>query len=339
MEGVKNFLESVSIDGLSHISSSRKYASRLFWIVVVLFANIIAGFFIFESFAGWDENPIRTTVKTKPISQLKLPNITVCPPQNTFTDMNYDVMMVENKTLSKEKRSELFEYAVELIEEHVFMDNLNKLQEKKRFFNWYHGYSVMPTLQYMNHYDMTMRDYPLYWTYNMITAAASGEITSQYFGDKFKPELVERNVIYKVDFRVPESAKNKTNVAIHWSLEKVQMTELSSMDSYDDISLYGAYNSKDERFFNYTKTGPFEGFVRFDYEHSRYVHDTENLESMKLDVMPGFKLRWHYTGYEVFSETLSYISSRQNVEFVRIVNTKKLLCLFRPSILESTLCV
>ena len=172
MESLKNFLESVSIGGLSHISSTRKYA-RIFWIGVVLISNMLASFMIYESFIDWAENPIRTTVETKPISQLKLPNMTVCPPQNTFTDMNYDLMMVENKTLSEKERYELFEYAVELIEEHVFMDNLNKLQEKNRFFNWYHGYSVMPKMQYMNKNDMTLRDYPLYWRYEMITAAAS----------------------------------------------------------------------------------------------------------------------------------------------------------------------
>ena len=62
MEGIKNFLESVSIGGLGHISSTRKYAI-LFWITIVLFANILAGFMIYESFLEWAENPIRTIVK------------------------------------------------------------------------------------------------------------------------------------------------------------------------------------------------------------------------------------------------------------------------------------
>ena len=324
MESVTNFLESVSIGGLIHISSTGKYA-RFFWLVVVLVSNMLASFMIYESLVDWAENPIRTTVKTKPISELKLPNVTVCPPQNTFTDMNYDLMMVENKTLSKKERYELFEYAVELIEEHVFMDNLNKLQEENQFFNWYHGYSVMPTFGHMNHYDMTMRDYPLYWRYDIMTAAASGEITSQYFGAEFKPELVERNVYYSVVFYPPESAKNNSNVSLHWNLEKIQMTEFSNTDSVDDISLYGANPFKDERFFNFTVNGPFESYARYAYGHTRKVHYTENLELMQLELMPGFKLRWYYTGDRVFSETenwpLSALqSSRQSVEFVRIVN-------------------
>ena len=47
--------------------------------------------------------------------------------------MNYDLIAAENKTLSKEKKKELFEYIVELIEENIFIDNLNKgsLQKNK----------------------------------------------------------------------------------------------------------------------------------------------------------------------------------------------------------------
>ena len=98
------------------------------------------------------------------------------------------------------------------------------------------------------------------------------------------------------------------------------MTEFSSKDSEDDISLYGARPFKDERFFNMTKNGPFSP-RGFGFKHKQYVHDTEDLESMKIDVMPGFKLRWFYTGDEVFSETLDFITTRQSVEFVRIVKT------------------
>ena len=114
MEGIKNFLESVSIGGLGHISSTRKYA-RLFWITIVLFANILAGFMIYESFLEWAENPIRTIIKTKPITELKFPNVTVCPPYNTFTDLNYDMMMVANKTLRRRTDKNFFNMLLSLL--------------------------------------------------------------------------------------------------------------------------------------------------------------------------------------------------------------------------------
>ena len=132
MEAVRDFLESSSINGLNHIANSSKLA-KLFWIFVVIQGFVISTYLIFESFENWKENPVWTTVSTLPISELKFPKVTVCPPKNTFTDMNYDLIAAENKTLSKEKKKELFEYIVELIEENIFMDNLNKgsLQKNK----------------------------------------------------------------------------------------------------------------------------------------------------------------------------------------------------------------
>ena len=130
MEAVRDFLESSSINELNHIANSSKLA-KLFWIFVVIQGFVISTYLIYESFENWKENPVWTTVSTLPISELKFPKVTVCPPKNTFTDMNYDLIAAENKTLSKEKKKELFEYIVELIEENIFMDNLNKGSLKK----------------------------------------------------------------------------------------------------------------------------------------------------------------------------------------------------------------
>ena len=52
MEGVRAFLESSSISGLNHISTTKKCA-RAFWIVVVLAAIIMSGLLIFESFESY----------------------------------------------------------------------------------------------------------------------------------------------------------------------------------------------------------------------------------------------------------------------------------------------
>ena len=114
MEGVRLFLESSTIHGLTYISTTRKYA-RLFWILVVLTGFVGACLLIKESFDSWSESPVRTTVETFPISEIKFPKVTVCPPKNTFTDLNYDLMMTENHTLTDEMRDEMFKYALEVI--------------------------------------------------------------------------------------------------------------------------------------------------------------------------------------------------------------------------------
>ena len=142
MESFKQFLDTASINGLNHISSTRKW-SRLFWINLVTLGFVVSIFLIWESFQSWTDNPVRTTTKTVPMTEIKFPKLTVCPPKNTFTDLNYDLVLTENVTITKEKRNELYEYAVELIDEHVYMDPWGKLHEENRCLNWYTGFTSM----------------------------------------------------------------------------------------------------------------------------------------------------------------------------------------------------
>ena len=139
MEGVRTFLESSTIHGLTYISTTKKYA-RLFWILVVISGFTGSILIIRESFQSWSDSPIKTTIETLPISKIKLPKVTVCPPMNVFTDLNYDYVKTENKTLTEEMRDEMFQYALHVLKEDDFLMN-NKLLEDNRFYNWYHGYT------------------------------------------------------------------------------------------------------------------------------------------------------------------------------------------------------
>ena len=103
MESFKQFLETASINGLNHISSTRKW-TRLFWITLVTLGFVASTYLIWESFQSWSENPIRTTTKTVPIEEIKFPKLTVCPPKNTFPDLNYDLMLAEEVTISNEAK-------------------------------------------------------------------------------------------------------------------------------------------------------------------------------------------------------------------------------------------
>ena len=51
----------------------------------------MAGSLIYHSFNAWDENPVRTTIETRPINEIEFPKVTVCPPKNTYTNLNYDL--------------------------------------------------------------------------------------------------------------------------------------------------------------------------------------------------------------------------------------------------------
>ena len=117
MENVRNFLESSTIHGLAHIATGRKNV-RLFWTLVVIVGFTGAGILIHTSFESWNESPVKTTIETVPITDITFPEVTVCPPKNTYTDLNYDLMMTENMTLDTDTKQELTNYALELLHDH-----------------------------------------------------------------------------------------------------------------------------------------------------------------------------------------------------------------------------
>ena len=140
MQGVRTYLESSTIHGLSYISTTQK-CSRIFWVVIVIVGFSGAGELIYDAFQSWALSPISTSEETLPMEQIKFPKVTVCPPKNTFTDLNYDLMQAEN--IEDFDRVQLRDFIIDFIDNHVFMDDLNKLQEDKRFYNWYYGYSQL----------------------------------------------------------------------------------------------------------------------------------------------------------------------------------------------------
>ena len=116
MEHVKEFLDTSTIHGLSFLSSSRKW-SRLFWILVVIGGFTGAGYMLYESFYNWGQSPITTTIETLPISELTLPNVTVCPPKYSLLNLNYDIVHSDEMKLDNDTRKELFDFALDVVQD------------------------------------------------------------------------------------------------------------------------------------------------------------------------------------------------------------------------------
>ena len=143
MENLKEFLDTSTIHGLSWISSTKRI-SRVFWTIVVISGFTTAIVMILQSFDNWKDQPITTTIETLRLSKLTLPNITICPPKHTATNLNFDIMEADKMVLSKESRKEILDYAIEVYQEDnhkEMMKNLSQIHEEDRGFNWYHGYS------------------------------------------------------------------------------------------------------------------------------------------------------------------------------------------------------
>ena len=250
METVRSFLESSSISGLNHISTERKYA-KLLWILVVISGFTTAGLMINQSFQSWADSPVKTTIETLPITNIMFPKITVCPPKNTYTDLNYDLVKAENMTLDNTTRKELANYAMELLYDHLYdniMRNLSKLEDNDRYYNWYHGYTRIKLPSYIppSEYS-TLGSFVLY---DVFTAASSGSISTKYFGEEFDADKVETDLYYIVNIYPPASVRNNPNVTLHLDVEKVFMKDLSS--GRDTLYVGGTQVETSRRSFNFT---------------------------------------------------------------------------------------
>ena len=248
METVRSFLESSSISGLNHISTERKYA-KLLWILVVISGFTTAGLMINQSFQSWADSPVKTTIETLPITNITFPKITVCPPKNTYTDLNYDLVKAENMTLDNTTRKELANYAMELLYDHLYdniMRNLSKLEDNDRYYNWYHGYTRIELPSYIPPSEYSMS----FVSYNVFTAASSGSISTKYFGEEFDADKVETDLYYMVNIYPPASVRNNPNVTLHLDVEKVSMKDLSI--GRDTLHVAGTKVETSRRSFNFT---------------------------------------------------------------------------------------
>ena len=104
MNIVNEFLETSTIHGLSYISSSHSKISKCLWSLVVIAGFAGAGYLIQSSFSDWRESPIASSVSTHSIADLEFPTVTVCPPEGSNTALNYDLLRLRNRTLTKEEK-------------------------------------------------------------------------------------------------------------------------------------------------------------------------------------------------------------------------------------------
>ena len=320
MDNVNIFLESSSINGLAHIATGRRYV-RLFWILVVIAGFIGAGVLIYQSFQSWSESPVKTTIETHPISEIPFPKVTVCPPKNTYTDLNYDLMMTKTMTLDNDTRNELANHALELIYDHLFdhmMTNLSKLEDNERYYNWYYGFTQieLPHIDYYSHVN-----------YYLHTTAISSSIFTRYFGDKFDADKVETGPLkFNVYIYPPASVRNNRNVTVHFDIEKLSLKDLTGgTDSLTgqvmqtgqvqiadaDDMMVGTHGRH-----NFSPPNPLFGHS-YEIRLARQVLSAD-IRKQKLSLMPGFKISWHYSGMDKEEEPdATYYNASYTKTFVR----------------------
>ena len=309
MEGIRTFLETSTVHGLSYISTTRKHV-RLFWVFVVFSGFWTAGYLIQQSFQTWAESPVKTTVETLPITEITFPKITVCPPRNTYTDLNYDLLSINvslteyvdnNSTDSSEveydifgiptsieskmtKNDKILDFALDVTKYQTYMDDLMKLEEENRFYNWYHGYTKISQPKYI-----TWSQYE----YSIDTSATSGVIKTRHFGERFNDHLsFERNIVFQFLIKIHPPVKMKNNNTLHIKLERVSIKRLAEK-IIDDIWIEGSSVVDDDvTMINFKKPKVYKTI-------SCKIRVPKSVDLGRAKKMPGFRVSWWYTGADI----------------------------------------
>ena len=309
MEGLRTFLENSTVHGLNYISTTRKH-TRFFWIFVVVSGFLTAGYLIHQSFQTWAESPVKTTVETLPITEITFPKITVCPPRNTHTGLNYDLMSINvtlteyadnNSTesseieydifgvpiveLRKTKNDKLLDIALDVTKYQTYMDDLMKLEEENRFFNWYHGITKIsePKYKLWDSYE-----------YSIDTSALSGVIKTRHFGERFNDHLsLERDIRFEFIIHIypPEKTKYNSNVTLNIKLERVSIKGLSELIT-EGISVAGKSVDDDETIFKFKSP---DNRLRV----NSIIQVPKSVDLGRAKKMPGFRVSWWYTGADI----------------------------------------
>ena len=151
--------------------------------------------------------------------------------------------------------------------------------------------------------------------YKIFTSATTGNISTQYFGEKFNSDKVDGHVKLAIFVFVPPYLKRDKNVSLMFDIKKNTMMEVSDNDQIltdivDDIDANVTHLSK-----NFTAPSP--NLNQMYFQLSRTVPE-EEISKMELDSMPGFKLTWKYNKHvDQMNIEDKYDNKNKRIEFTR----------------------
>ena len=194
---LSDYLNSATIHGLVYIASGKNNWTRTAWTVAISSSVLMAGFIIADSFKSWTASPTVTSVETFPISEVKFPEVTICPPHGANTALNYDLRAARNVTLDKATRSELIETVKRLAHE-TYIDH--HIAEIRTFLKTedvrkiYEGQMEMADL---------FIDGAWYLKYQSRVTGMSGETSTRYLGEPYNPHKYVKKIKFYYQIVVP----------------------------------------------------------------------------------------------------------------------------------------
>ena len=290
MNGLKEFLESSTIHGLSYIAGNRRLV-RLFWVSVIIAGFTGAVILIQQSFSSWADSPISTTIESLPISDLEFPNVTVCPPKNSFTSLNPDLLRSRNVNFDEEKRKEFSDSVLDAL----FGASLNsKYKEfieyrQDKYIDWYTGTSSISFPWDFRTFGVSEK------IYDVKTTRPSGSFSTPYFRKSFSDQNFEKYSTNELMIYVPADMNNNASQIIEIDMDIGEETfdtikvEITTVEN-DKTDIKVEYIRQNERDYQIVLT-PLPRSVCLKY--SRTIYEDDYL-TWKNKRHTGMTVSWRY---------------------------------------------
>ena len=96
-KAISSYFSETTVHGFRYVVEGSNICEKFSWVVLIVIGFILSGGIIFQSFSGWEETPLQTTIAqvSMPIEELYQPAITVCNPDELEMPMRNRWMYIE----------------------------------------------------------------------------------------------------------------------------------------------------------------------------------------------------------------------------------------------------
>ena len=129
-----------------------------------------------------------------------------------------------------------------------------------------------------------------YFSYHLKTIAKMGNISTQYFGDKFREEMVDGSIYIYMRVYYPASVIDDKNAIAIYNIEKTTMIGISGNDDLSFVKTRTKLIDPDLTHFSINITAPFSFN---DIKLNRRV-TANDINALELEQMPGFRVTWNF---------------------------------------------
>ena len=215
--------------------------------------------------------------------------VSVCPPAETSTNLNKDLVNADNVTLDKAVRENLAKLAAEWVEDNEAADifeELKSLKVENHWRNWYLGYTEakLPYTEYGARY------------YKIHTTVVPGYISSPLFGQTFTEETFHQKMVTDLYIYLHGN--------ITGNLSMVMMVEMDTKGSFGGSDVLQRY-MPEYKIYRYTEHINESWYLPIAEIYRVYYNrdiDSVSIADWSTKRITGFTARWYVqntTGHRV----------------------------------------